>query len=114
MNPAALKMNIKDLKKNGILIVNSDSFSENDLRKAHQTTNPLEDHSLDAYRVFPVQLERLTQVALEELRLDAKSMNRRKNFFALGMSYCLYNRSTDHTYRWLHDKCNSKPLLPEA
>jgi 2-oxoglutarate ferredoxin oxidoreductase subunit alpha len=114
MNPAALKMNIKDLKKNGILIVNSDSFSENDLRKAHQLTNPLEDHSLDAYRVFPVQLERLTQVALEELGLDAKSMNRCKNFFALGMSYWLYNRSMDHTYRWLDDKFKSKPLLAEA
>jgi 2-oxoglutarate ferredoxin oxidoreductase subunit alpha len=114
MNPAALKMNIKDLKKNGILIVNSDSFSENDLRKAHQITNPLEDHSLDAYRVFPVQLERLTQVALEELGLDAKSMNRCKNFFALGMSYWLYNRSMDHTYRWLDDKFKSKPLLAEA
>src|SRR5260370_4501672 len=113
MKPAALKMNIKDLKKNGILIVNSDSFSENDLRKAHQITNPLEDHSLDAYRVFPVQLERLTQVALEELGLDAKSMNRCKNFFALGMSYWLYNRSMDHTYRWLDDKFKSKPLLAE-
>jgi 2-oxoglutarate ferredoxin oxidoreductase subunit alpha len=114
MNPAALKMNIKDLKKNGILIVNSDSFSENDLRKAHQATNPLEDHSLDAYRVFPVQLERLTQAALDELGLDAKSMNRCKNFFALGMSYWLYNRSMDHTYRWLDDKFKSKPLLAEA
>jgi 2-oxoglutarate/2-oxoacid ferredoxin oxidoreductase subunit alpha len=114
MNPAALKMNIKDLKKNGILIVNSDSFSENDLRKAHQATNPLEDHSLDAYRVFPVQLERLTQAALAELGLDAKSMNRCKNFFALGMSYWLYNRSMDNTYRWLDDKFKNKPLLAEA
>src|SRR5690348_3876322 len=114
MNPAALKMNIKDLKKNGILIVNSDSFSDNDLRKAHQATNPLEDHSLDAYRVFPVQLEKLTQAALQELGLDAKSMNRCKNFFALGMSYWLYNRTMDHTYRWLDDKFKSKPLLAEA
>jgi 2-oxoglutarate/2-oxoacid ferredoxin oxidoreductase subunit alpha len=114
MNPAALKMNIKDLKKNGILIVNSDSFAEADLRKAHQATNPLEDHSLDAYRVFPVQLERLTQAALEELGLDAKSMNRCKNFFALGMCYWLYNRSMDHTYRWLDDKFKNKPLLAEA
>ena len=114
MNPAALKMNIKDLKKNGILIVNSDSFADNDLRKAHQATNPLEDHSLDAYRVFPVQLERLTQAALEELGLDAKSMNRCKNFFALGMCYWLYNRPMDHTYRWLDDKFKNKPLLAEA
>ncbi len=114
MNPAALKMNVKDLKKNGILIVNSDSFTDNDLRKAHQATNPLEDHSLDAYRVFAVPLERLTHAALEELGLDAKSMNRCKNFFALGMCYWLYNRSMDHTYRWLDDKFKSKPLLAEA
>src|ERR1700726_2895910 len=114
MNPAALKMNIKDLKQNGILIVNSDSFTDNDLRKAHQATNPLEDHSLDAYRVFAVQLERLTQAALAELGLDAKSMNRCKNFFALGMSYWLYNRSMDNTYRWLDDKFKNKPLLAEA
>src|SRR6202790_899353 len=114
MNPAALKMNIKDLKQNGILIVNSDSFSDNDLRKAHQASNPLEDHSLDAYRVFSVPLERLTHVALAELGLDAKSMNRCKNFFALGMSYWLYNRPMDNTYRWLDDKFKNKPLLAEA
>src|SRR5215469_9526929 len=114
MNPAALKMNIKDLKQNGILIVNSDSFADADLRKAHQATNPLEDHSLDAYRVFPVSLEKLTEAALQELGLDAKSMNRCKNFFALGMAYWLYNRSMDHTYRWLDDKFKSKPLLAEA
>src|SRR5438445_12376553 len=114
MHPADLKMKLKDVQKNGILIVNSDSFGENDLRKAHQATNPLEDHSLDAYRVFPVQLERLTQAALEELGLDAKTMNRCKNFFALGMCYWLYNRPMDHTYRWLDDKFKSKPLLAEA
>src|SRR6201997_1209172 len=114
MNPAALKMNIKDLKKNGILIVNSDSFSDNDLRKAQQTSNPLEDHSLDAFRLFAVPLERLTHAALEGLGLDAKSMNRCKNFFALGMSYWLYNRPMDNTYRWLDDKFKNKPLLAEA
>jgi len=114
MNPAALKMNVKDLKANGILIVNSDSFADADLKKAHVTSNPLEDHSLDAYRVFPVQLERLTQAALAELGLDAKSMNRCKNFFALGMCYWLYNRPMDHTYRWLDDKFKTKPLLSEA
>src|SRR6202140_5296748 len=114
MNPAALKMNIKDLKQNGILIVNSDSFTENDLRKAHQASNPLEDHSLDAYRVFSVPLERLTHVALEELGLDSKTMNRCKKFFALGMCYWLYNRPMDHTYRWLDDKFKNKALLAEA
>jgi len=57
MNPAALKVNIADLKANGILIVNSDSFGENDLRKAQMTVNPLEDHSLDKYRLFSVVVE---------------------------------------------------------
>src|SRR5277367_5417611 len=114
MNPAALKVNIADLKANGILIVNSDSFKENDLRKAQMTVNPLEDHSLDKYRLFSVELERLTRVSLEHLGLDAKSMDRCKNFFALGMCYWLYNRSMSSTVRWIEEKFKSKPLLVEA
>jgi 2-oxoglutarate/2-oxoacid ferredoxin oxidoreductase subunit alpha len=114
MNPAALKVNVADLKPNGILIVNSNSFEETDLRKAHLTVNPLEDHSLDKFRVFPVELQRLTRVALEHLGLDAKSMDRSKNFFALGMCYWLYNRSMDPTFRWIDDKFKKKPILVEA
>src|SRR6201988_2873521 len=64
MNPAALRTNVKDLKANGILIVNSDAFTPADLKKADLETNPLEDSSLDKYRVFPVDLERLTHAAL--------------------------------------------------
>src|SRR5580700_48169 len=114
MNPAALRVNLADLKANGILIVNSDSFTENDLRKAQMTANPLEDHSLDKFRLFPVELERLTRRALEHLGLDAKSMDRCKIFFALGMCYWLYNRSMESTTRWITDKFVKKPLLVEA
>jgi 2-oxoglutarate/2-oxoacid ferredoxin oxidoreductase subunit alpha len=114
MNPAALKVNIADLKANGILIVNSDSFKEADLKKARLTTNPLEDHSLDRFRVFPVELQRLTRSSLQHLGLDAKAMDRCKNFFALGMCYWLYNRSTEPTVRWIDDKFKKKPLLAEA
>ena len=114
MNPAALKMNIVDLKANGILIVNSDAFAETDLRKAQMTSNPLDDHSLDKYRLFSVQLERLTKVALEHLGLDAKSVSRCKNFFALGMCYWLYNRSMEGTSRYIEEKFSKKPLLVEA
>ena len=114
MNPAALKVNVADLKANGILIVNSDAFLEGDLRKARLTTNPLEDHSLDKFRVFPVELERLTRAALQHLGLDAKTMDRCKNFFALGMCYWLYNRSMAPTVRWIEDKFKKKPLLAEA
>jgi 2-oxoglutarate/2-oxoacid ferredoxin oxidoreductase subunit alpha len=114
MNPAALKVNVADLKANGILIVNSDSFKETDLRKAQMTSNPLEDHTLDKYRVFAVELQRLTRAALQHLGLDAKAMDRCKNFFALGMCYWLYNRSMEPTVRWIDEKFKKKPLLVEA
>ncbi|HEY2944739.1 MAG TPA: 2-oxoacid:acceptor oxidoreductase subunit alpha [Vicinamibacteria bacterium] len=114
MNPAALATNVGDLKRGGILIVNVDNFKEVDLKKAQARTNPLEDHSLDGYRLFPVELTKLTRLALRDLGLDAKSMDRCKNFFALGMCYWLYNRPMDHTYRWLDEKFGSKPVLAEA
>jgi 2-oxoglutarate ferredoxin oxidoreductase subunit alpha len=114
MNPAALKMNLADLKPNGILIVNLDDFGETDLRKAQMTVNPLEDHSLDAYRLFPIELTKLTRAALKELGLDNKTVDRCKNFFALGMCYWLYNRSMEGTIRWIDEKFKNKPALVQA
>jgi 2-oxoglutarate ferredoxin oxidoreductase subunit alpha len=114
MNPAALKMNVADLKAGGILIVNVDNFKDVDLRKAQMESNPLEDHSLDGYRLFDVELTRLTRAALKDLGLDAKRMDRCKNFFALGMCYWLFNRSLDSTNRWLDAKFKKKPVLAEA
>jgi 2-oxoglutarate ferredoxin oxidoreductase subunit alpha len=114
MNPAALKMNVADLRTNGILIVNTDNFEATDLKKAQIKVSPLEDHSLDGYRLFAIGLTKLTRAALKELGLDAKSMDRCKNFFALGMCYWLYNRTMDTTYKWLDEKFKSKPILAEA
>jgi 2-oxoglutarate ferredoxin oxidoreductase subunit alpha len=114
MNPAALKMNIADLKTNGILIVNLNDFGDLDLRKAQMTSNPLEDHSLDGYRLFSVELTKLTRAALKDLGLDNKSVDRCKNFFALGMCYWLYNRSMENTFRWIDAKFKSKPQLVQA
>src|SRR6202050_3120912 len=73
MNPAALKMNLPDLRTNGILIVNSDDFKETDLRKAQITVSPLEDHSLDGYRLFAVELTKLTRAALKDVGLTRKA-----------------------------------------
>jgi 2-oxoglutarate ferredoxin oxidoreductase subunit alpha len=114
MNPAALKMNLADLKTNGILIVNLDDFQPNDLRKAQIVTNPLEDHSLDGYRLFAVELTKMTRAALKDLGLDAKSMDRCKNFFALGICYWLYNRSMEPTHGWLEEKFKTKQQLVQA
>src|ERR1700691_854198 len=113
-NPRALKKNLADLKTNGILIVNLDDFQPNDLRKAQIGTHPLEARSLDGYRLFAVELTKMTRAALKDLGLDAKSMDRCKNFFALGMCYWLYNRSMDLTYKWIEDKFKTKPLLVQA
>src|SRR6202522_4255057 len=111
MNPAALKMNLADLKTNGILIVNSDDFKATDLRTAQVPVSPRKDHSLAGYRLFAVQLTKLTRATLKDGALDAKSMDRCKNFFALGMCYWLYNRSMESTLRWLDDKFKKQPQL---
>lgn len=114
MNPAALKVNIGDLKENGICIVNVDKFKANDLRKAGYDTDPLEDGSLDGFRTFRVALGTLTKSALENTGLNSKDSERCKNFFALGMMYYLYNRSLSHTEKWLEEKFRGKPEVFEA
>jgi 2-oxoglutarate/2-oxoacid ferredoxin oxidoreductase subunit alpha len=114
MNPAALEVNLADLKRGGILIVNADDFEATDLKKAGMAANPLEDRSLEGYRLFPVELTKLTRAALRETGLDARTMDRCKNFFALGMCYWLYNRSMEPTHRWLDAKFKAKPVLAEA
>ena len=76
--------------------------------------NPLEDHSLDGYRLFPVELTKLTRAALKDLGLDNKSVDRCKNFFALGMCYWLYNRSMENSLRWIDAKFKNKPQLVQA
>jgi 2-oxoglutarate/2-oxoacid ferredoxin oxidoreductase subunit alpha len=114
MNPAALRVNIADLKPNGLLIVNLDSFGENDLAKAGLTANPLDDGSLAAYRLVPVELARLTRVALRDSGLDTRAVERCKNFFALGMMYHLYQRPTRTTERWLDERFARSPALLKA
>jgi 2-oxoglutarate ferredoxin oxidoreductase subunit alpha len=115
MNPAALKVNLDDLKKEGgVIIANVDAFTKRDLAKAHYESNPLEDGSLDGYRVFAVELTRLTRAALKETSLDTRAVDRCKNFFALGMMYYLYERPSAITENWLEEKFRGKPDLIEA
>lgn len=114
MNPAALKMNLENLKPNGILIVNTESFKKRNLQLAHYDTNPLEDGSLDKYQIYPVDITGLTRKALEELDLSTKVMDRCKNFFALGMVFWLYNRPMDHAINLIKNKFKKRPELVEA
>jgi 2-oxoglutarate ferredoxin oxidoreductase subunit alpha len=115
MNPAALKTNIYALKPGHTLIVDTDSFNKKNLEKAEYTTNPLEDGSLDNFRVIEVDMTSLTKTALKDVAgLDTKSISRSKNMFSLGMIYWMYNRSTDYTIDFFNKKFKSKPSLVEA
>ena len=104
MNPAALKANLANLSRGGIVVVNTDSFSKNDLKKAGYASNPLEDGSLESYRVVKVPMTKLTRAAVGESSLSTKAVGRCKNFFGLGLVYWLYDRSLDPTLSWIRQK----------
>lgn len=111
MNPAALKVNIKDLKKNGILIVNSQPFADKNLEKAGYTQNPLEDGSLADYRVYPVDITTMTLTAIADVGLNQRAASRTKNFFSLGLIYWLFGRPIEHTIKWIEAKFRTKDTL---
>ncbi len=108
MNPAALKVNLPDLEAGGLLIVNTDAFTENNLKKASYASNPLNDHSLDGFRVFKLPITTLNRAALKEVKLPSKEIDRCKNFWALGLMYWLYDRPLEPTERWIEAKFRSK------
>src|SRR5437899_10456873 len=114
MNPAALKTNLKDLEKSGILIINSDAFTTSDLHKAGYKTNPLEDGSLKEYRLFKIPINKLNRDAVAEVKLSPREADRCKNFFALGLVYWLYERPLEPTLRWIRDKFSKHPAVLEA
>ncbi len=114
MNPAALKVNLKDLKPNATIIVNTSAFDAKNLRLAEYAVNPLEDATLQGYNVIPVPLTQLTMTALEDLRLSNKEKERCKNFFALGLMYWLYNRPLERTLAWIEQKFKKDPVLFDA
>lgn len=115
MNPAGLKTNLFAVKPGHTIIVDTDSFTKKNLEKAQYETNPLEDGSLENFRVIEVSMTSLTKEALKEVEgLDNKSITRSKNMFALGMVYWMYDRSTEHTIDFFNKKFKNKPHIIEA
>lgn len=114
MNPAALKVSLYHLKKNGIIIVNKDAFNTRNLKLAGYDQNPLGDRSLDGYQVFDVPITTLTREALVDDPLTPKEKERCKNFFALGITYWMFSRPMDTTLAWINTKFKSMPELAEA
>ncbi|MFO7526004.1 MAG: 2-oxoacid:acceptor oxidoreductase subunit alpha [Ignavibacteriaceae bacterium] len=114
MNPAALKKNLPEIKKGGIIILNNDAFDAKNLKLAGYASNPLDDESLSGYEVFKVPISSLTANALEGTNLSPKEVARCKNFFALGLMYWLYNRPPEPTIEWIHIKFKKHPEYVEA
>ena len=114
MNPAGLKTNLSAVKPGHTIIVDTDSFTKKNLQKAEYESNPLEDGSLENYRVIEVAMTTLTRESLKNLGLDNKSIVRSKNMFALGMVYWMYNRDINHTLDFFNKKFKFKPLIAEA
>ena len=114
MNPAALKANLHSVMKGGTIILNMDSFTENNAQKAGYNGDPLQIENLDDFLVIKANITTQTTEALKDLDLDNKSKARCKNFYALGMTYFMFNRDLEPTLKWINDKFGKKPILAEA
>jgi 2-oxoglutarate/2-oxoacid ferredoxin oxidoreductase subunit alpha len=115
MNPAALKVHVRDLKPGGLLIANTAAFDKRNLDKAGYASNPLDDPALgDRYRLHKIDMSGLTHAALKDLELNAKEKDRCKNFFALGLVSWIYTRPIEPTLQWIVKRFTKNPVLAEA
>ncbi len=115
MNPAALKTNLSDLVNGGTIIINTDAFTDGNLKKAGYTSNPLEDNSLRDFTVHKLPITTLNRHALEHIDgLTAKDIDRCKNFFALGLTFWIYDRPLDTSLDFINKKFAKKPILAQA
>jgi 2-oxoglutarate ferredoxin oxidoreductase subunit alpha len=113
MNAAALKANLKGLKKGGKIIVNTDGFDAKNLRLANYPdgVNPINDDSLSSYEVIKMDVTKMTREALKEYELGTKEKDRAKNMFVLGFLYWMYNRDMESSIKFLEDKFGKKEVI---
>ncbi|MDQ6813812.1 MAG: 2-oxoacid:acceptor oxidoreductase subunit alpha, partial [Bacteroidota bacterium] len=116
MNAAALKVNIKNLKKGGKIIVNTDGFDARNLRLANYPdgVNPIEDDSLTNFEVIKIDVTKLTREALKDFEMGTKEKDRAKNMFVLGFLYWMYNRNMDNTVNFLTEKFGKKDIILQS
>ncbi|GAB3819443.1 2-oxoacid:acceptor oxidoreductase subunit alpha [Tessaracoccus terricola] len=114
MNPAALKANLHDLPKGGVIIVDTADFTKRNLAKIGWLHNPLEDSTLASYKVHALDLTGMASEAVKDFGLTRKDSSRTKNMFALGLLSWLYSRETDQTIKFLEGKFAKKPDIRDA
>lgn len=116
MNAAALKANLKSLKKGGVIIANTDGFDPKNLRlaKVDSGISALEDGSLSNYKVYPMEVTKLTKECLKDSGLGQKDIDRTKNMFVLGYVLWMFDRSLDPTIKFINDKFKKKQDVVDA
>jgi 2-oxoglutarate ferredoxin oxidoreductase subunit alpha len=114
MNPAALKANLKDLTRGGLLVVNSDAFEDRSLDKVGYSSNPLTDGSLEGYQVVQIPMTTMTVEAVKDSGVSKKEAERSKNMLALGVVSWMYSRPLEPTVAWLEKKFAKKPHIAQA
>src|SRR6266851_3974734 len=114
MNPAALKVDLKDLRLGGTVVVDTGAFSERNLTKAGFPANPLDDGSLARYQVLKLDITKLTLDAVKSFGLHTREAHRCRNMWALGLMLWMYGREREATITWLKRKFSSRPDIAEA
>jgi 2-oxoglutarate/2-oxoacid ferredoxin oxidoreductase subunit alpha len=116
MNAAALKTNLKSIKKGGRIIANIDGFDSKNLRLANypEGINPLNDEGLNNYELIPIDVTKLTREALKDFTIGIKERDRAKNMFVLGFLYWMYNRNPESTIQFLTEKFGKKPEIHQS
>ncbi len=114
MNPAALKAQLHNLRQGGALLVNTDAFIERNLKKVGYTANPLEDGSLDDYRVYEVPMSQITRDAVAVHGVKPRDAERSKNFFALGLISWMYTRPVEPTLEFIKTKFVGREQVIDA
>lgn len=114
MNPAALKANLRWIKRGGTIIIDIDSFTEKNIEKAGCVTDPLKQLGYRDFNIVKAPISTLTRESLKGLNLDAKSILRSKNMFALGMVYWLFHRPLEFTQKFFENKFKKIPIVIEA
>ena len=108
MNAASLKVNLANVREQGMIIVNSEGFDDRSLKLAGYAKNPLEDGSLSKYQVFGIDFSKELKKAFIEVDVPSKLIQRTKNVFALGVTYWLFNRPLEPTVNWINKKFKGK------
>ena len=108
MNPAALKANAKWLKRTAMVLIDSDKFDEEGLRKAGLKSDPIAELYIEDRTIIIAPITTLTEESLKDSGLDKKTIDKCKNMFTLGMACYIYNRPMEYLFQYLERKFGKK------